>query len=203
MRILLLSFVLVLFAVFAYACGGASINVANSTANTAANTGPIIQSGNTPTESYKKLYAAVKSKNVESIKQLMTQTTQEFAVMAAERNNAPIEKVYENGFTATTFSESLPEIRDERINGDNGAVEVWNARENKWDDLPFVKDPGGWKLAVGDLFKGSWKSPGKGMAVREMEAANASGTSQPKFSPAPQSNSMSNTAIQVPKPVNK
>src|SRR5256885_11046369 len=68
----------------------------------------------TPTDAYKLLYAAVKSKDVEAIKKQLTKKSIEFGTMAAQRNNTPIEKVYENGFTATTFSETLPPIRDER-----------------------------------------------------------------------------------------
>ena len=129
--------------------------------------------GNTPTEAYKQLYAAVKAKNVEGIKRSFSKQTNDFAAMAAGRQNSPVEKIYENGFTATTFSETLPPIRDERIQGDMGAVEVWNSKESKWEDLPFVKEEGAWKLAVGEMFGGTYKSPGKGRDTIEKEAANA------------------------------
>jgi hypothetical protein len=92
--------------------------------------------------------------------------------MAAQRNNTPVEKMYENGFTATTFSETLPELRDERIKENMGALEVWNAKDNKWEDLPFINEDGGWKLAVGDLFADTYKSPGRGLDSLEKEAAN-------------------------------
>src|SRR5687768_16742462 len=91
-----------------------------------------------PTEAYKGLYAAVKSKDTARIKSTMSKKTQEFAEMVAARQNSPIEKVFENGFTATTFSETLPEIRDERVSGEFGAVEVWNAKDKRWEDLGFV-----------------------------------------------------------------
>ncbi|MFN0277307.1 MAG: hypothetical protein ACKVRN_01765 [Pyrinomonadaceae bacterium] len=129
--------------------------------------------GATPTEAYKMLYAAVKSKNTEAIKKLLTKKTVEFGAMASQRNNTPIEKVYENGFSATTFSETLPTMRDERVNGDMGALEVWNSKDSKWEDLGFIKEDGAWKLAVGDVFAGTYKSPGPGLDLREKEAANA------------------------------
>ena len=88
--------------------------------------GSVSQSGS-PTEAYKQLYAAVKAKDTEKIKATMSKNTQAFAQMVASRQGSPIEKVFENGFTATTFAETLPEIRDERISGEYGAVEVWNA----------------------------------------------------------------------------
>jgi hypothetical protein len=189
MRILLLSSLLTLLTLLGFACGDAG-------------KAPGAAAGSdSPTESYKRLYSAVKSKNTDAIKQEMSKTTQEFAGSVAQRQNSPVEKVLENGFTATTFSESLPEIRDERVDGNNGAVEVWNSKESKWEDLPYVKEDTGWKLAVGELFKGSWKSPGTGRAAKEMEAANAM-NGGPKLGAMSNANTASNITVtpKMPKP---
>ncbi|MEJ7847744.1 MAG: hypothetical protein WKF92_06630 [Pyrinomonadaceae bacterium] len=187
-----------------------------------------------PTEAYKTFYAAVKSKNTDAIKAEMSQKTRAFAEAAAQRQGITIEKMLENGLTGTTFAESLPEMRDERVSGDDGSVEVWNAKDKLWEDLPFVREASisfeasgdskaialeaikdlqglkvtgsnsvnvegairlteaenlrtklaesgitvkvtalGWKFAMGELFTGSFKSPGKGRAMKEREAANA------------------------------
>jgi hypothetical protein len=139
---------------------------------TNSNGGGTAGTNGSPTEAYKQLYAAVKSKDVEKIKAMMSKSSQAFAQMVAARQNSPIEKVFENGFTATTFSETLPEIRDERINGEYGAVEVWNSKDKRWEDLGFVYEDGGWKLAIGEMFGGTFKSPGPGRAFKEQEAAN-------------------------------
>ena len=138
--------------------------------------------GSSPTDAYKRLFAAVKSKDTEAIKKLLTKKSLDLGVMQSQRNKKSLDQVYENGFTATTFSETLPNIRDERVNGDMGAVEVWNSKESKWEDLPFIKEGGGWKLAIGDLFAGSFISPGDGRDFLEKQAANA----------------VSNTAIVIP-----
>ncbi|HEV8593752.1 MAG TPA: hypothetical protein VGQ55_16725 [Pyrinomonadaceae bacterium] len=129
--------------------------------------------GDTPTETYKRLYAAVKAKDIETIKSLVSKKTHDLANMASQRNNVPIDKVYENGFTATTFSPTLPEIRDERVSDDMGAVEVYNSKDSRWEDLPFVREDGGWKLAFGDQFAGTYKSPGMGRDQKEKIAANS------------------------------
>ena len=191
MRIFLLSSLLFALAVLGFACSGTSGNSGSSS----------IAGGDSPTEAYKRLFAAVKSKNTEAIKQEVTKTTQEFAVMLMDRQKQTADQVYENGFTATTFADKLPEIRDERINGNNGAVEVWNSKEKRWEDLPFVKEDSKWKLAVGDLFKGTWTLPGKSRSVREQEAANAAGAG-PQFVPAPNINIPSNANVSRPGPVN-
>ena len=129
--------------------------------------------GASPTEAYKHLYAAVKSKNIEAIKSNLTKKTIELAASQAARSGSPIEQIFENGFSETTFSASLPTIRDERVNGNMGAIEVWNSQKSTWDDLPFLIEDGSFKLAVGDIFSGGYKSPGKGRAQIEQEAANA------------------------------
>jgi hypothetical protein len=163
LRIFLLCISLSILAI-GLACGGPNGNVS---------TGEVTGGGGaSPTDAYKQLYAAVKAKDIEAIKRQLTNKTIEFGAMAAQRGNTPVEKMYENGFTATTFSETLPEIRDERIKDDMGALEVWNSKENKWEDLPFMKEDGGWKLAVGDLFANTYKSPGRGLDALAKEAAN-------------------------------
>ncbi len=124
----------------------------------------------TPTNAYKLLYKSVKAKNTDDIKSVLTQKTLNFVDSAAQRQNVTVEKVLENGLTATTFTTVMPEIRDERIKDDMGAIEVWNYKDSKWEDLPFINENGGWKLAVGDVFGGTYKSPGKGRAQIEFEA---------------------------------
>ena len=124
----------------------------------------------------------------------------QFAGSISAQNKTPLEKVFENGFTATTFSPTLPDIRDERINCNMGAIEVWNAKEQKWEDLPFMIENGTWKLAVGELFRGTYKSPGKGLATREAEAANTAHGNT--IQPFPNSNANTNKPIQMPFPSN-
>lgn len=126
-----------------------------------------------PTEAYIRLYEAVKSKQTDQIKSVMSQKTLSFAEGVAAQQNSTLEKVLENGFTASTFAPALPQTRDERIKEDMGALEVWNEKDKKWEDLPFVKENGGWRLAIGDIFAGTYKSPAKGQAQLEAEASNS------------------------------
>jgi hypothetical protein len=128
-----------------------------------------------PTEAYRMVYTAVKAKDTEKIKMMMSKSTVSFAEGVANQQNKPVAEVYMNGFTATTFSESMPDIRDERVKGDFGKVEVFNKKDNKWEDLPFINEDGGWKLAVGDLFAGTFQNPGKSQAQTELENSNTSG----------------------------
>ncbi len=160
-----LSFVLA-FALLSFSCRDAQ----TSQSKAPVDLGPL--KADTPTEAYKSMYAAVKAKDNARIQQLMSKNTLTFAGFALEKQKQSLEKVLENGLTATTFAPSLPEIRDERVSGEFGALEVFSQKDNRWEDLPFVLEDGMWKLAVGDSFKGTYKSPGKGQAQTEMEANN-------------------------------
>lgn len=163
-------------AVFGFACQTPKATNSETTVTTGTKMTTIASDGGTtPTEAYKKLYAAVKAKQPDAIKALMTEKTVSFAQFASQRQNQSFEKVIENGFTATTFAEALPEIRDERIKENVGFVEVYNSKESRWEDLPFVKENGVWKFALGDLFNGTIESPSKGLAQIESEAANVNG----------------------------
>ncbi len=152
--------------------------------------------GSSPTEAYRSLYAAVKKKDQAAIKAIVSKKTNELAETQSSRGGTAIERVYENGFTETTFAASLPTIRDERINGNMGAIEVWNSQKSIWEDLPFILENGGWKLAVGDVFFGAYKSPGKGRSEIEKEAANVmSQNSAPVNKPV---NTMVPRTVEVP-----
>lgn len=134
---------------------------------------PAADSSKSPTEAYKSLYAAVKAKDQAAIRANLTKRTLGLAEMQSKRAGTPIDRVLENGFTETTFASSIPTIRDERVSGNMGAVEVWNSQKSTWEDLPFILEEGRWKLAVGDIFSGNFQSPGVGRSEKEKEAANA------------------------------
>jgi hypothetical protein len=159
--------VLVAGSILLFACGGAS-NTSNTDAAPSCDAGD-----DTPSQAYKRLFEAVKSKQTDSIKAQVTENTVQLASFISAQNKTPLEKVFENGFVSSTFAATLPDIRDERVNCNMGAVEVWNASQQKWEDTPFLIENGQWKLAVGDVMRGNYRSPGKGLATKEAEAANA------------------------------
>ena len=101
-------FLLLGIASFSFACGGRQ---AASTAS--------------PTESYKRLYAAVKAKDTAAIKGLLTKRTVGMEDAAAKRAGKSLEDMLAAGGTETTYAETLPTIRDERIKDNMAAIEVW------------------------------------------------------------------------------
>ena len=132
-----------------------------------------------PTESYKRLYGAVKTNDTYAIKQLLTKRTVDMETMAAKRAGKSLDDMLAAGGTDTTYAETMPTIRDERIRDNMAAIEVWDGKANTWDDLPYIFEDGAWKLALGDELAGAYRSPGPGRAVREAQAANSAGASSP------------------------
>ncbi|MEO8649216.1 MAG: hypothetical protein ABI539_08635 [Acidobacteriota bacterium] len=191
MNRLFTALIVISWAFLGFACGTSNVNSNVSS--------PGVDTGSSPTESFKRLYAAVKEKNTAAIKQQMSKNSIDFAMSVAAQQKSPEEKVFENGFTATTFSASLPEIRDERINGSFGAIEVWNSKDSIWEDLPFVLEDGSWKFAIGELFGGKFQSPGPGRDKKEKEAANvARAADQPRSETNSNTNKI--TKMNVPQP---
>lgn len=116
------------------------------------------------------LYAAVKAKDMAKVKKMMTKGSLDLAQFNADRQKITLEKSLENGLVAPTLADTI-EMRDERIKDNFGAVEVYNPMDKRWEDLPFMYEDGSWKLAVGNLFSGTFKSPGEGQAEKERKAS--------------------------------
>lgn len=160
----------------------------------------------TPSEAYRMLFAAVKSQDPAKIRSMLSKGSMGLAEMASGQQKKPVEEVIKNGFTETTFVDNYPQMRDERIKGNFGAVEVWNESRKQWDDIPFVLEDGSWKAAFGDAFGGKWQSPGKGQAIIEQENANANNpNAMIKKVPAGNSNASGNftSGGKVTKPRNQ
>ena len=84
-----------------------------------------------------------------------------------------------------------------------GSVEVWNSKDSRWEDLPFIKEDGSWKLAVGELFAGTFKieAVGRGRDFREKEAANAQDPNHGLIQGGPPGSNMGTTANANIKPI--
>ncbi len=129
---------------------------------------------NSPVEAYTFLFEAVKKADTAAIKQISSQATREMAQVMSSSYKKSCADAYKNGFTETTMQPTMPETRDLRIEGNVAAMEVKRA-DGKWENVVFVKEGNGWKLALGDLFFGKVQSPGKSQSVLEQENANARG----------------------------
>jgi hypothetical protein len=112
-----------------------------------------------PTTAYKTLYFAVKCKNTATIKKVLSAETVKFIIGTSAMQKKPFDEAIQYGLTESTFAPSLPQLCQARIKDKFGAVEVNGT--GRWEDLPFVLEGGEWKLAIGDIFGGSYQSPGE------------------------------------------
>jgi hypothetical protein len=121
-----------------------------------------------PTAAYIALFEAVKKKDTEGIKKHMSKETIGLAQFMSSTYKKPLEKVLENGMSETTMQPSLPQIQNEKIshndkiNAETATIDVKNPK-GEWEQIPFVKEDGSWKLAFGEVMKGiiNITQPGK------------------------------------------
>ena len=192
-------------------CAGTT-GQANAPANSDPNIGRVPHSGgecaegggepatamNSPIEAYSFLFEAVKRGDTEAVKQVSSRATRELAQFMSNTYKKSCAESYKNGFTETTMQEKMPETRDLRQEGDIAAMEVKTSKET-WENIPFIKEGNGWKVAFGDLFFGKIKTPGKPQSVLEQENANARGAVNMPTNPMANKNA-ANTFKPVPVP---
>jgi len=103
-------------------------------------------SGSSPTATFKKFFEATKKADPAAIRKTLSRGSLEmFDKVAKEQNKTTDEMLKEVHKDAK--SESMPETRNEKIDGDSATLEVKNEKTGKWDSLPFVKENGEWKIA--------------------------------------------------------
>ena len=159
-------------------------------------------SAGTPTESYKALFNAVKKKDSEGIKRLLSKSTIDFIKGTSAMQKITFEKAIENGLTESAMGAALPEICNERIEGEWAALEVKPAN-GKWEDLPFHLEDGVWKLAVGDVFQGTYKVTSKPKCIPPPampEVTNPGPMPQPSNAPQPGPGTNPKTVPPTPMP---
>jgi hypothetical protein len=162
---------------FVFSCKPTDPKSTSTNASNATTPKERVEVGNaqSPMEAYKMLFKAVRAEDSESIKKMMSAATLKFVEGAAAQSKQTVEQVLKNGLYASTITDTLPDMRDERVLDNYGAVEIWVAKDRIWEDTNYVKEADGWKIAVGDAFGGTFKSPGIGQSVKEKQAANANG----------------------------
>lgn len=127
-----------------------------------------------PTAAYIALFEAVKKKETLAIKCQMSKQTLELANFMSQTYKKPLEKVLENGMSESTMQPTLPQIQNENIKGEQGTVDVKRAN-GTWEQVPFIKEDGTWKLAFGEVMKGTMSitQPGANNPTLNQPAPNA------------------------------
>jgi uncharacterized membrane protein YvbJ len=104
----------------------------------------VTQKTASPTETLKTFLEASRKKDVETVKKTLSRATLETAEKSAREHNTTVDALLEKD--DVQISDELPEIRNEKIEGDTATVEIKDAA-NGYETLPFVKEDGKWKIA--------------------------------------------------------
>lgn len=179
---------LVIIAAVAAACNmGANTN-SNANANSNANnsntkTAAADSPETSPIAAFKILYAATQKKDVENIKKgLSARTLILVADIAKKQQRSMDETLKENLSDPDYNSPTIPEARNEKINGNEATIEVIAPKTGQWTELPFVKEEGRWKLAYDKLNQGDLATMDKDAPDQPADGAAASpSATPPKF----------------------
>lgn len=98
----------------------------------------------TPLETYKTYTKAIKKKDIETMKLLLSDATLKMDEDEAKAQGVSIDDIVKR---ETLFIESQRsvEYRDEKIDGDKATLQVKNSF-GSWETLPFVREEGVWKI---------------------------------------------------------
>lgn len=153
--------VFILFALTLGACNSAQSNntaTVNQPTNQAKATNESSPSSQTalgsPTETLKTFAAATKKKDAETIKKTLSKSTMKVIEESAKQQNISVNEMLTKA--EDPEGKDLPETRNEKIDGDKATLEVKDDITGKYDEMPFVKEDGGWKIAL-DVFMESMK----------------------------------------------
>lgn len=98
----------------------------------------------TPLETFKTYTKAIKKKDVEAMKVLLSDATLKMHEQEAKAQGVPVDEIVKR---ETLFGESQTtvEYRDEKIDGDKATLQV-KTQYGSWETVPFVREDGVWKI---------------------------------------------------------
>lgn len=106
-------------------------------------------SSKSPTEIMKAYIEALKKKDAAVIKESLSKASLEGYEKSAKAQDKSLEEMIAVGEDLS--DKPMPEMRNEKIDGDTATVEVKMDDTEKWETVPFVKEGGMWKIAFDKL----------------------------------------------------
>ncbi|MGI8883837.1 MAG: hypothetical protein ACR2IA_06295 [Pyrinomonadaceae bacterium] len=120
---------------------------ANEAANAPTNNAAVAPaSDRSPTETLIALNTASKAKDTAAIKNLVSSGSLKLIEESAKEQNKSVDELLAEDKGAPF--EKLPEMRNEKIHGDAATIEIRNEVTKEFDEVPFVKENGEWKIAL-------------------------------------------------------
>lgn len=119
-----------------------------------------------PTQAMKNFVEASQKRDVEAIKKSLSAGTLKMMEGIAKMQGKTLDETIKEGDTGGNDFKQMPEMRNEKIEGDTGTLEIKNEKTGEWETLYFVKENEDWKIALDksleEMFKktfSDWKMP--------------------------------------------
>ena len=107
------------------------------------------KSGPAPGDTFKAYFEAQKKKDVAGMKQTLSKSSLAMMEASAKVQGVTVDKMIEGQLEHPSSKvDKLPEIRNEKIDGDKATIELRNEEANRWDTMYFVKEDSKWKIAL-------------------------------------------------------
>jgi hypothetical protein len=123
--------------------------------------------GSTPTAVAKAFFDASKAKDVQGIKNALSQKSLEMMEAFAKMGNKSLDESLKDPETSSKQPATF-EARNEKITGETATLEVKD-ETGKWQTMPFVKEGGQWKMAFDKLLEKAFQEPGPDMKMPSPE----------------------------------
>jgi len=101
-----------------------------------------------PKDAIKAFVDGLEAKDEAAVKAALSEKTNKMLDLQTKMTGKGIVDI----FNSKEFEEmsKMPEMRNEKIDGDKATLEVKDPKDEKWDEMALVKEDGSWKLAFAD-----------------------------------------------------
>jgi len=102
----------------------------------------------TPKDAILAFVKALESKDEAAVKASLSEKTNKMLALQTKMTGRSVVDI----FNSKEFEDisKVPDMRNEKIEGDKATLEVKDPKDEKWDEMPLVKENGSWKLAFAD-----------------------------------------------------
>ncbi len=105
-----------------------------------------------PTEAFKTYIMATVNKDVDTLRKSLSKGSLELVEKSAKEQGKTVDEILTGG-AVDNESKKVPEVKNEKINGDSATVDFKDASMPDFLTMPLVKENGTWKVALDQFQK--------------------------------------------------
>jgi hypothetical protein len=110
-----------------------------------------------PTDTFRKMIEASKAKDIEGVKKVFSKGTIATMEKVAQSQHTTLDEVLMSDLEKPDRDNTMPETRNEKIDGENATLDVRDAKSGQWGTFYFVREDGEWKLALDRMMENARK----------------------------------------------